>query len=107
MYLLKRVTTVPASPLTIQVDGIRDDSGEGNFQGGGVYLFQPAGQDEDRHQVSEHAARAIMSDPGIAFHFTCDPDLKLPDTEPAAAQVDEQPDGASDGKRRRKTSGKG
>ena len=118
MYLLKRVTTVPATPLTIQVDGIPDGSGDGNFQGGGVYLFQPAGQDEDQHQVSEHAAVAIMSDPGLADHFSCDPPLskaKLTKVAKAEAEVVEaetaaaaepEPDKASGPKTKAKAKGK-
>lgn len=108
MYLIKRVSTVPGSPLTVQVDGRPDDSGDGGFQGGGVYLFQPAGQDDDQHQVPEHAARAIMSDPGLRVHFECSPALPEPEPEPAAAnEAAAEPDSAGGGKRRRKTTGQG
>jgi len=79
MYLIKRTSTVPNSPLQVQVDGP-----DGAFQQGGVYYFQPAGQDNDQHQVSEHAARIIMGDPGLAQHFECDPALPDAVPEPAA-----------------------
>lgn len=91
MYFLQRVSKTPASALTIQIDQPAGE-GDGGFQGGGVWLFQPAGQDGDRHQVSEHAAQAVMSDPSLAHHFTVSPDLPNQVAGPAA---DEQPDSAS------------
>jgi hypothetical protein len=93
MHTLKRITTNPGSALTIQVDHPTGD-GDGGFQVGGVYLFMPAGQDGDTHQVGEHAAQVIMGDPGLAAHFSCDPPLP-------------QPDGASGGKGSTKKAGKG
>jgi hypothetical protein len=110
MYLLTRISTVPNSPLTIQIDGAPDGTGDGVFQGGGVYYFQPAGQEGDRHQVGEHQARIIMGDRGLAPHFSCDPALPSaePEAEPTAESADGgQPDGTSGTKRTRRKATQG
>jgi hypothetical protein len=140
--IIRRISTSPDSPLRVSVD-IPDAEGNGGFHSGGVYYFQPAGHQvdgkptgEDQYQVTEEAARAIMSDPELRKHFTCEPPLK--DAQPAdapgpaeanpggtdftgpaipdAAQVDDaavdgaaaaQPDGASGGKASRKKPARG
>jgi len=81
MYLLKRITNVPASPLRVVV--AQADGDEAGLNLGGSFMFEPAGQDGDQAQVSEHAAKVIMGDPGLAVHFECQPPLQAP-----AAPVD-------------------
>lgn len=69
-YTLTRMSTIPDSPLRILVDQPDLDSpGDGGFAAGGSFMFEPG----DRVQVGEAAARAIMGDPGLAHHFTCEP----------------------------------
>lgn len=94
MYVIKRVSTVPNSPLKISID--QPDGGDGGFQQGGVYYFQPAGQEGDQHQVSEHAATVIMKDRGLAPHFTCSPAL------PGDVADATEPDSVAGGRRRSK-----
>ena len=83
MFTLTRITSVPASPLRVIV--AEGDGTEAGLNVGGSFYFQPAptgeplGPDrvEDDHKagMSEHAARTIMADPGLAAHFRCDPPL--------------------------------
>lgn len=84
MYQLKRVSTSPATPFRIAIAQAQED-GDAGLTAGGSFEFYPAGSDEgpQAHQVSEHAARAIMEDPGIAQHFECTPPL-APKGSPAA-----------------------
>lgn len=83
MYHLKRISKTPSSPMRILVD--QADGDDAGLCGGGSFYFGPAGQDGDEHGMSEHAARVIMSDPGLAEHFTCTPALpKLTKTEKQA-----------------------
>lgn len=107
MYQLKRVSTAPATAMRIQVD--QPTEGDGGFGQGGVYYFEPSGQDGDTHQVSEVAAKAIMGDPGLVQHFECSPALPKPEPEaaqPAAAPEPEaEPDSATAGKGRRRGAG--
>lgn len=82
-FQLTRVSKVPNSPMRILVDGPAAESdGDAGLGQGGSFLFMPAGQDGDRAQMSEHAARVILSDPDQAKHFTCLP--ALPVLTPAA-----------------------
>lgn len=77
MYLIKRTTTAPNSPLAITVDRKDPDSTDAGFSGGGSFLFMPAGDPDgnDQAQVDEHCAKALMLDPGNAVHFSCEPPL--------------------------------
>ncbi len=73
MHQLKRVTTEPNSHLRIMVsDPVRGD----NLNSGGTFHFAPAGQDGDTYQVNAYVAKAIMTDPGMAPHFTCTPPVE-------------------------------
>ncbi len=90
-YSLKRVTTQPASPLAIVVDAPRDEKGE--FQGAFSHQFATAGQDGDTHLVSEHVARVIMADAGLAEHFKCTPPIKPAASK--AAKVAKEPEPAA------------
>lgn len=85
MFLLQRISKTPNSPLKVAVDQKAADDPDAGLGVGGIYYFSPAGEDGDTHQVSEHAARAIMGDPGLQVHFTCTPALDRP--EPAAADL--------------------
>lgn len=82
MYQLKRISKTPATAMRIAVDQAQGD-GDAGFQQGGVFYFEPAGQDGDTHQVSEAAARAVMGDAGLAGQFTCLPALPVADAAPA------------------------
>ena len=103
MFTIKRISKVPNSPIRVAVDQPDPDGTDGGFQQGGVFNFAPKGQDGDTHQVSEHAAKAIMWDPTLADHFECTPHLprtKREDREevviPPGTPVhpaDAQPDG--------------
>lgn len=72
-FLLKRTSTAPDSPMRIVV--AQADGDEAGLNVGGTFFFEPAGKDGDQHQVSEHAAKVIMGDPGLAVHFECQPPL--------------------------------
>lgn len=72
-YLIKRTSTVPSSPLRVVV--AQGDGDEAGLNLGGSFMFEPAGQDGDQAQVSDHAAKVIMGDPGLAVHFECQPPL--------------------------------
>lgn len=85
MYTLTRITTDPGSPLKIQIAEPVD--GDAGLTRGGSFVFEPAGTDGAVAGVSEHAARVIMGDPGLAPHFRCEP--PLPTTAPAV--VPEEP----------------
>lgn len=93
MFKLQRITTVPGTALRVQISLPSD--GEAGLAHGGTFWFQPAGDprgDDTVDGLTEHQARAIMDDPGLAVHFTCSPALpKLgppvdePPVEPAPA----------------------
>lgn len=85
MFTLIRLSTEPATPLKIQVaQPVDADAG---LTIGGSFYFAPAGEDGDRAGMSEHAARVILGDPGLAPHFRCEP--PLPALAPAAAPAPE------------------
>ncbi len=69
MYTLTRTSTVPASPMKIMIDRQEAGDPDAGFGMGGTYYFEPG----DRHAVSDEAARAVMTDPGLKVHFRCDP----------------------------------
>jgi hypothetical protein len=84
MFTLSRISTTPASPMRCIVAQPTDE--DAGLNSGGSFYFQPAptpgvplapDRSDGDHQagMSEFAARAIMSDPGLATHFTCDPPL--------------------------------
>lgn len=73
MYTLTRISTDPASPLKIQVSQPAD--GDAGLTLGGSFVFEPAGTEGAAAGMSEHAARVIMADPGLAPHFRCEPPL--------------------------------
>lgn len=85
MFTLTRLSTAPTSPLRIVVS--QPDGDEAGLHLGGSFYFQPAGDahGDDRATMSEYAARAILSDPGLAVHFRCEP--PLPAAPPVAAPV--------------------
>jgi hypothetical protein len=60
--------------MRVIVDHPQGD-GDAGMMVGGLFEFAPAGEDGDRHQANEHAARVIMSDPGLSEHFECTPPL--------------------------------
>lgn len=109
MYLIKRVSTVPASPLNVAIDA--PDGGDGGFHQGGHFYFMAAGEDGDSHRLDERAARIIMSDAGLAQHFTCDPALPSSEVEPAAVEAESaavaEPDSTSGSRRRRRPADQG
>lgn len=73
MFTLIRLSTEPATPLKIQVaQPVDADAG---LTMGGSFYFAPAGEEGDRAGMSEHAARVILGDPGLAPHFRCEPPL--------------------------------
>jgi hypothetical protein len=72
-HTLRRITTIPATPLRILVDQPEGD--DVGMTVGGSFLFAPAGEEGDTAQVSERAAQVIMGDPGQAVHFECSPPL--------------------------------
>jgi hypothetical protein len=84
MYTLRRITTVPNSPLRILVDEPAPDSPDAGFTAGGSFLFEPAGQDGDTAGVSDHTAAVIMGDTSLAAHFDCSPPWVNPNAAPAA-----------------------
>ena len=75
MYFVKRVTSEPASPIKVFI--AQPESGDAGLGAGGSFGFYPVGSPdgESGFMLSEYAAKAIMSDPGIAPHFTVDPEL--------------------------------
>lgn len=94
VHTLKRITKAPGTALKIQVDHRRDEDGQdAGLMGGGLFHFAPAGEDGDTHQMSDHAAQAIMGDPGLAKHFDCQPPIQNGDTAKAepVKQVDKAP----------------
>lgn len=99
MYLLKRITKVPDSPLKILVDQPQGD-GDAGLGLGGSFYFMPAGQEGDTYQVMEGTARTIMGDPSLAVHFECTP--PVPGLGPAEQEPEAEPAGgpAAGGKRR-------
>lgn len=71
-YLLKRMSAAPDSPMRIMVqDKVNGDL----LNSGGTFYFAPAGQPGDAAEVSEVVAKAVMTDPGLAQHFSCTPPL--------------------------------
>lgn len=82
MYVIKRTSTVPDSPMRVLVD--QPAGSDGGFGQGGSFYFFPAGQEGDQVGVGEHVARAIMGDASLAEHFECDP--PLPSAVDAAVQ---------------------
>lgn len=81
---LKRITT-DGGVMRIQIDQPQGD-GDGGFQLGGSVESFPKGDPQYRDlQVTDHAARVIMADPGLARHFDCQPPI-----EPAAAATDKK-----------------
>jgi len=94
VFILRRITKEPASPIRILVDAPQGDGDLGMTLGGSFYFF-PAGSEEgsDRYQVSRHAVEVIMGDPGLAKHFECTPPWPPAAEAPAeaAAETDEQP----------------
>lgn len=93
MYLLKRTTKIPASPMRVLVaesDGV--DAGLGD---GGTFYFQPDGDDGSEYTVTEHVAQTIMEDPELAKHFSCTPPCppsKKPKPQAHQATTDRHPD---------------
>lgn len=87
MYRITRISSAPASTLRVQV--AQPDGTDAGLAAGGTYAFEPDGPDtpiDDRAvTVSEAIARAIMSDPGHAAHFRCDPPLPAPPAEAVEA----------------------
>jgi len=85
MFTLIRITTTPASPLRVQVAQPQDS--DAGLTVGGSFYFMPAGDPngDDRAGMTEHAARTIMGDPGLAPHFRCEPALPAPADSPAPA----------------------
>lgn len=97
MFILKRKTTAPATPIKIIVDAPQGD-GDGGFMAGGQYHFYPAGSTDgpDTHQCSEIATRSIMEDPAIAVHFECTPPWQS--LKPGLPESATAPEGAAAGK---------
>lgn len=89
MYQIKRISKVPATPFRVAVDNVDLGDGDGGFLAGGLFYFAPAGEDGDTHQVSEHAAKVIMGDHGLAPHFECTPALKATKHGKSAATAHE------------------
>lgn len=89
MPQLRRITTTPNSPLRILIDQPEPGSPDAGMAVGGTFFFAPAGQDGDTAQVSDYAARVVMSDPGLAPHFKCSPPFgaQTPPVEPPADEV--------------------
>jgi len=77
--------------MRIQVDNPKDLD-----TGGGLFYFAAAGEEGDTHQVSEHAAQVIMSDPGQAHHFICTPPW-TPAATPVAKKTKDKPADDPDG----------
>jgi hypothetical protein len=94
MYTIRRVSTVPKSPLRVVVD--QPQGKDAGFGAGGSFYFYPAGSEDgpDQFGVTEHTARTIMGDRGLAVHFSCSP--ALPGTEPAASEPEEAAEPAQD-----------
>lgn len=81
-YQLKRITDTPNSPMRVMIS----DPNRGDLlNSGGTYFFAPAGQDGDRHDVSDYVAREVMGDKSMAPHFTCEPPLDAVQDQPAAS----------------------
>jgi hypothetical protein len=76
MRTLTRKTT--GAVMRVQVDNPKDLD-----TGGGLFYFASAGDEGDTHQVSDHAAKVIMGDPGQALHFICTPPIET--AKPAQA----------------------
>jgi hypothetical protein len=91
MYLLKRVTKTPNGPLRVLVS--QPDGTDAGLVAGGSFLFAPAGQPGDQANVTDRTARVIMTDPGLAVHFSCTP--PYPGTEPAAQETHQDGDTAT------------
>lgn len=77
MFTLTRTSQTPNSPMQVSV---RD--AEGWIQG---FTFDPAGGEFCSHGVSEHVARTVMGDAGLAPHFDCAPPLDA--AEPVTAEA--------------------
>lgn len=84
MFKVKRVSTVPASPLRVLVSAQQDDPKDAGLAAGGSFYFYPAGSEDGESEFSmdEATARAIMEDRGLVVHFECTP--ALPSAHPAA-----------------------
>lgn len=87
MHVITRISKTPDSPIRILVDQAQGD-GHAGLSMGGSFMFWPAGQEGDSSQVTEAAARAIMSDPTMAPHFECFPPLLGQPGGPQAADDD-------------------
>ncbi len=94
MFTVKRISTVPASPLRVLVSAPTGDTQDAGLAAGGSFYFYPAGSEdgESSFGMDEGTARGIMDDPGLAVHFECTPALPaLPSPEqkdsPAAPQA--------------------
>lgn len=70
-YRLTRKTTGGVMRVMIA----EPDGADAGLAAGGTFYFASAGEEDSSHQVSEHAARVIMSDPGMAPQFDCYPPL--------------------------------
>lgn len=87
---LRRISTTPATALKVIVNEPEPDHPDAGFGMGGFFVFEPAGQDGDRHPCSAFAARVVMSDPELAQHFESIPPIAVDahvGSEPAAEPI--------------------
>ena len=89
-YQLKRITTVPGTPVVIAVTDRRGHEKDAGLADGGQFVFPVGGDAQD---VSDWSCQAIMGDPGTARHFKCTPpwlgvSAPLPTPEAAGATED-------------------
>lgn len=92
LYLVKRISTGPV--MRVQVS--EPQGADAGLAAGGTFTFDPPDTDggTSEYHMSEHAARVITTDPGMAADFTCEPALPVikpvtddkTDAAPAKAQ---------------------
>lgn len=80
MYLIERVTKVPATGIRIMIDEPEEGSPDAGFTRGGSFNFFPG---DEAVPVGDTAAAAIMEDPVYGHHFKSTPAW----TKKAAAKV--------------------
>lgn len=80
MYLIERVTKVPAAAIRILIDDPEEGNADAGFTRGGSFSFFPG---DEAVPVTDKAAAAIMDDPVYGHHFKTTPAW----TKKAAAKI--------------------
>lgn len=101
--VLRRIST--GSEMSILVDQADpNDQDKAGFGVAGRFYFASAGEPGDSQTVSDHVAKVIMGDPGLAPHFVIDGGaVAAAGDEPTDSQDSQAGAGEAQPRRRRRT----